>query len=96
MGVHVAPKICGMGKGSATVCGRKGGHATVHDLLVLMEPRALAEAEATVSTTVRLLPSVDTEVGSQGRVLCKVPPTVRTTMRPLPSVYSPVSTQRCE
>ena len=65
----------------------------MHDPLVLMEPRALAEAASTVSTTVRLLPGVDAEVGSEARAMCEGSATVRTTMRPFPSVYGPVRVQ---
>lgn len=65
MDAHVAPKIFGIRKGTATVSARKGGHTAVYHSLVLMEPRALAEAASTISTTVRLLPSVDTEMAGE-------------------------------
>lgn len=58
MGAHMAPKVCGTGKGTATVQAGEGGLAAV-DPLVLVEGRALAEAAATVSTAVGLLTRVN-------------------------------------
>lgn len=96
MGAHVAPKIFRIRKGSATVCATKRGHAAVHYPLVLTEPRGPAETASTIGTTVRLLPSVDTEMAGECRTLCEGPLTVRTVMRSLLSVYGPVRAQgRC-
>lgn len=61
--------------------------------LVLMKRRALAEAAPTISTAVGLLPSVDTQVGGEGRALREGSATVRTAMWPFPSVYGPVLAQ---
>ena len=93
MGAHVTLKICGPGKGSAAVSASEGGHTAVYHPLVLTERRSLAEAASTISTTVRLLPSVDTEMGNEARATCEGSATVRATMRPFPSVYGPVRAQ---
>ena len=93
MDAHVAPKIFGIRKGTATVSARKGGHTAVYHSLVLTERRSLAEAASTISTTVRLLPSVDTEMGNEARAMRESSATVRATMRPFPSVYGPVRAQ---
>lgn len=64
------------------------------DPLVLVEGRALAEAAATVSAAVGLLPSVDPEVGSEGRALGEGPTTVQAAVGPLTTVDGPVLAQR--